>query len=84
MLSKRNFESANQRLRVKLKETRMEAGLTQAEVARMVGRPQSFISKLEMRDRRIDFLVLQVLAKIYGKSPSYYEYPSVTELFTPA
>ena len=84
MLSKRNFESANQRLRVKLKETRMEAGLTQAEVARMIGRPQSFISKVEMRERRIDFLELQVLAKIYGKSPSYYEDPSVTELFTPA
>ena len=83
MLFRRN-DSAYERLRLKLKETRMGAGLTQAEVARMLGRPQSFISKLEMRERPIDFLALQVLAKIYGKSPSYYEDPSVTELFTPA
>ncbi len=84
MLSRRNYDSAYERLRLKLKETRMEAGLTQAEVARMLGRPQSFISKVEMRERRIDFLELQVLAKIYGKSPSYCEDPSVTQLFTPA
>ncbi len=83
MLFRRN-DSAYERLRLKLKQTRMEAGLTQVEVARMLGRPQSFISKVEMRERRIDFLELQVLAKIYGKSPSYYEDPSVTELFTPA
>ena len=82
MLSRRNYESAYERLRLKLKETRMEAGLTQAEVARMLGRPQSFISKVETRERRVDFLELQVLAKIYGKSPSYYEHPSVTQLFT--
>ncbi len=84
MQSRRNYESAYERLRLKLKETRMEAGLTQVEVARMLGRPQSFISKVETRERRVDFLELQVLARIYGKSPSYYEDSSVTQLFTPA
>ena len=44
MLFRRN-DSAYDRLRLKLKETRMEAGLTQAEVARMLDRPQSFISR---------------------------------------
>ncbi len=83
MLFRRN-DSAYERLRLKLKETRIEAGLTQAEVARMLGRPQSFISKVETRERRVDFLELQMLAKIYGKSPSYDEDPSVTQLFTPA
>ncbi len=82
MLLRRNYESANERLRLKLKETRMEAGLTQAEVARMLGRPQSFISKVETGNLRFDFLELQILAMIYGQSPSYYEDPSVTQLFT--
>ena len=50
----------------------------------MIDRPQSFISKVEMRERHIDFLELQVLAKIYGKSPSYYEDPSVTQQFAQA
>ncbi len=83
MLLRRNYESAYERLRLKLKETRMEAELTQAEVVQMVGRPQSYISKVETRERRVDFLQLQVLAKIYGKSLSYYEDPSVTQLLTP-
>ena len=59
MLSRRNYESAYERLRLKLKATRLEAGLTQAEVARMLGRTQSFISKVETRRRRVDFLELQ-------------------------
>ncbi len=83
MLFRRNYASAYERLRLKLKETRTEAGLTQAEVARMLGRPQSFISKVES-GQSFDFLELQVLAKIYGKSPSYYDDPSVAEPFTPA
>ena len=82
MLSRLKYRCAYERLRLKLKETRMEARLTHAEVARMLGRTQSFISKVETRRRRVDFLELQVLAKIYGKSPSYYEHPSVTQLFT--
>ncbi len=83
MLFRRN-DPAYERLRLKLKETRIEAGLTQAEVARMLGRPQSFMSKVETRERRVDFLELQVLAKIYGKSPSSYEDLSVTHLSNPA
>ncbi len=82
MFRRPNYQSAYERLRLKLKETRMEAGLTQVEVAQMLGRVQSFISKLETGERRVDVLELQVLAKIYGKSPSYYEHPSVTQLFT--
>ena len=70
--------SVYERLRLKLKATRLEAGLTQAEAARMLGRPRSFISKVEMGSRRVDFMELQVLAKIYNKSPSYFYDPSVT------
>ena len=84
MLFKLKYRCAYERLRLKLKETRMEAGLTQTEVARMLGRTQSFISKVETGERRVDFLEVQVLAKIYSKSPSYYEDPSVTQLFTSA
>ena len=78
MQFRRNYRSAYERLQRKLKETRIEAGLTQAEVARILGRTQSFISKIETGERRVDFLELQVLAKIYRKSPSDYEDPSVT------
>ena len=73
MLSRANYEPAYERLREKLRDSRLEAGLTQTEVGRILGRPQSFISKLETRERRVDFLELQVLARIYGKPVSYYE-----------
>lgn len=66
-------EAAYERLRLKLKKARMDAGLTQVEVARRLGRPQSFVSKVETRERRVDFIELQVLAGIYGKDVSFFE-----------
>ena len=80
LLSRRSHEPAYERLRLRLKETRVEAGLTQAEV----GRPESFISKLETRERRVDFVEIQVLAKIYGRPLSHYADESVTERFKTA
>ncbi len=34
---------------------RMRVSMTQAEVARALGKPQSFVSKYERRERRLDF-----------------------------
>jgi len=43
----------------------MEAGLTQEEVAKRLGRPQSFVSKYETGERRLDILELRgVLAAL--------------------
>jgi transcriptional regulator with XRE-family HTH domain len=52
---------------------RKDAGLTQAQVARMLGRPQSFVSKFESGERRVDFVELQRLARIYRKPISFFE-----------
>jgi transcriptional regulator with XRE-family HTH domain len=68
-------QAAYERLRLKLKEARMAANLTQVEVARLLGRPQSFVSKVETRERRVDFIELQVLARIYGKPIDFFEEP---------
>ena len=57
----------------RLKQARKESGLTQAEVTRRLSRPQSFISKFESGERRLDFVELQHLAKIYRMSLSYFE-----------
>jgi transcriptional regulator with XRE-family HTH domain len=37
-----------------LRAARLDSGLTQAEVAQRLGRPQSFVSKCESGERRID------------------------------
>ena len=73
MLSRSAYESAYEWLRAKLRDARIQAGLTQAEVTRMLRRPQSFVSKLETRERRVDFLELQVLAVIYDKCRRFRE-----------
>jgi transcriptional regulator with XRE-family HTH domain len=59
-----------------LKRAREEAGLTQAQVARKLSKPQSFVSKFESGERRIDFVELQYLAKLYRKPLSFFTIPS--------
>jgi transcriptional regulator with XRE-family HTH domain len=57
-----------QRLLDRLKAARRTAGLTQVDVARALGKPQSFVSKCESGERRIDVVELEVLARLYGIS----------------
>ena len=57
----------------RLRQARIGAGLTQAVVARALKRPQSFVSKIESGERRVDFIELKRLAKIYSKPLSYFE-----------
>jgi len=56
-----------------LKQARLDAGLTQAEVASLLSRPQSFVSKSESGERRIDFIELIYLARIYRKPLKFFE-----------
>jgi len=48
-----------------LRSARLRAGLTQEQVAAVLGRPQSFASKVESGERRLDPIELQDLARIY-------------------
>lgn len=42
-----------------LREARVEAGLTQVELAKALHMPQSFVSKYESGERRLDLLELR-------------------------
>jgi transcriptional regulator with XRE-family HTH domain len=53
-------------------EARKAAGLTQVEVARRLGKAHSFISKCELGERRVDFVELQQLARIYEKDLHFF------------
>jgi transcriptional regulator with XRE-family HTH domain len=57
----------------RLKQAREEAHLTQVQVAKLLSRPQSFVSKSESGERRVDFVELRHLAKIYRKPISFFE-----------
>ncbi len=56
----------------RLREARRKAGLTQEEVAAEFGQPQSFVSKCESGERRIDAIELKQFASLYGKKLSYF------------
>lgn len=49
---------------------RKTAGLTQHELARRLSKPQSFVSKYERRERRIDAVELVLIARALGLDPS--------------
>lgn len=58
---------AYRRMLAKLRAAREAAGLTQADVAERLGVPQTFVSKVETGERRIDPFELMELAALYGK-----------------
>ena len=55
-----------------LKTARVEAGLSQQEVADKLNKPQSFISKIESGERRLDVGEIKKFATIYKKDISFF------------
>jgi|SRR3989344_1755329 len=55
-----------------LKKARLEAGLDQAEVAKLLGKTQPHVSKIEAGQRRLDITQLKEFAKIYKKDLSFF------------
>jgi transcriptional regulator with XRE-family HTH domain len=60
------------RMLAKLRQARQAAGLTQAAVAEHFKRPQSFVSKCESGERRIDPTELQTFARLYSKPIAFF------------
>ena len=56
----------------KLKQARLDAGMTQVQVAKKLRRPQSHISNIESGQQRVDVVELQRFAKLYGKDIQYF------------
>ena len=52
-----------EKLAALLRSVRVEAGLTQSEVAERLDLPQSFVSKYESGERRLDLVELRQICK---------------------
>ncbi len=63
---------AYRRFLERLKRARRESGLTQLEVARRLDRPQSYVSKCESGERRVDVIELVAFADLYGRRLDFF------------
>ena len=49
-----------------VRQVRLDAGLRQTDVAKRLGKPQSFVSNYESGERRLDLLELQSVCEALG------------------
>ena len=52
-----------------LREARLEAGMRQVDVAKVLNRPQSYVAKIESGERKIDFIEVLEFTKALGLDP---------------
>ena len=69
-MTKSTFTEEYDRFRLLLIEARKAAGLTQADVAAALNRPQSFASKYESGERRLDVIELIQILRVLGADPA--------------
>lgn len=55
----------------RLRQARIDSGLSQEEVAKRLKKPQSYVSKSESGERRLDLLEMTKFLKIYNKNIEY-------------
>lgn len=67
-----DYEQRYKQFLQRLRAARLEAGLSQEQVAARLGKPQSFVSRSETGERRVDVVELQAFAKVYGKTLEFF------------
>jgi transcriptional regulator with XRE-family HTH domain len=68
-MSKTIHSTEQQALCELLIATRKKAGLTQQQLAEVLGRPQSFVAKYEGGERRLDVIEFMTIAGALGADP---------------
>ena len=71
-MSKAIYTEEHKNLIRKLKSARLSTKLDQKTAAKRLNKSQSYISKMESGQRRIDLVQLKQIAEIYGKNIEYF------------
>ncbi len=69
-MARSSSAALSEKLRSVLVEARDKAGLTQRELAERLDRPQSFVSKYERGERRLDVVEFLEVVQAVGLDPS--------------
>lgn len=67
-MKKSVYVAQRESLLILLRELRAEAGLTQAQLAERIGTDQTFVSKYETGERRLDVLEVREVCRAMGIS----------------
>lgn len=65
-MEKSTFTREYHCLKTLLRKYRLEAGLTQVQLAKKIGETQSFVSKCERGERRLDLVQLRAFCRAIG------------------
>lgn len=71
-MSKSSYSKEYKQIIASLKTARLESGLAQHEVADRLKKPQSYISKIESCERRLDVAEIKKFAILYKKDISFF------------
>lgn len=66
------YDALYQGFLTRLIQARKDSGLTQVEVAKLIGKPQSFVTKCERGYRRVTMFDLFLFANVYKKKLCYF------------
>ena len=55
----------------RLRDARLKAGLSQKQVAERLKQPQSYVSRCESGERRVDVVEAMAFAEVYGVALDY-------------
>jgi transcriptional regulator with XRE-family HTH domain len=72
MTTSKLYTQKNQKLLERIRSARLEAGLTQIQAGKKLKKPQSYLSKIERGERKIEAVELGDFAKIYNKPVDYF------------
>ena len=71
-MDKTIYSKGHRALITKIIKARKEIGLRQEDAAKLLGRTQSYMSKIEAGQRRVDIIQLKEFAKIYKKDLDFF------------
>jgi len=66
------YTKGHRQITKQLKKARIESGLDQEKVAKLLGKSQPYVSKVESGQRRIDIIQLKEFSRIYRKKLSFF------------
>ena len=67
-MANKTWDEDREKLRELLKELRKKEALTQVELSQALGKPQSYVSKYETGERKLDYVEVMDICEALGVS----------------